>query len=83
MKYLIRGVSRETIKWGRQGIIIRKIYATSETSDGIALGYGAKMRMIRRLNNGDRFVFSLDVAESDLPILRPYKQALAKWQAPH
>lgn len=85
---LLFGVASALAELGKQGIIIRKICATSETETGIALSLHARMRTVRRLkppreNKPARYAFELDVATSDLPLLREYKQALAEWQQLH
>ena len=64
---------------GRRGVIISKIYATSETTTGINLAMHAQMKQIGRISPG-RYAFELDVASSDLPLLKFYKKALAEWR---
>lgn len=87
---LLFGVAGALAELGKQGIIIHRICATSETETGIALSLHAKMKTVRRLkpprpkeNKPARYAFELDVATSDLPLLREYKQALAEWQQSH
>jgi hypothetical protein len=70
-------------KLGSKGIIIKKIYATSETVTGIAMGFSVKMEQFGKLLGAGRFRFVLDVEKSDLPLLLPYKQALALWKQEH
>lgn len=90
MQRLLLGVRDALADLGKQGIIINKIYATSETDTGIALSMHAKMKTIRRLKAPNRkkqeparYAFELDVATSDLPLLQPYKRAIAEWQQSH
>ncbi|MBV9021401.1 MAG: hypothetical protein JOZ71_11860 [Ktedonobacteraceae bacterium] len=80
---LLRGTALEMAKLGAQGVIITKIYATSETVTGIEMAYSAKMEMFGKPFKGGRFRYVLDVEKSDLPLLQPYKRALAQWQQEH
>lgn len=87
---LLLGTSHELAKLGSQGIILRKVYATSETTTGIALSIHAQMKMVKRLKVGDpekneppRYAFELDVATSNIPLLREYRQALQIWKEQH
>lgn len=77
---LIRHTAIEMAKLGSQGIKISKIYATSETVTGIAMGFSAKMDQFGKPLGEGRFRFVLDVDESELPLLQPYKRELAKWE---
>jgi len=85
---LLLGTSHELARLGRQGIVLRKVYATSETETGIALSIHAQMKRIKRLkaanpekNEPGRYSFELDVATSNVPLLREYQQAIRTWQA--
>lgn len=82
MQHLLRGTVRALAELGQQGMIIRRIYATSETESGINLAMHAKMRQIGRISP-ERYAFVLDVASSDLLLLRAYQAALAEWQREH
>ena len=79
MQRLLFGTARAMAELGKKGVIIRKVYATSETSTGINLAMHAHMRQIGRISP-DRYAFELDVATSTLPLLRSYKKALAEWR---
>lgn len=79
LRRLLRGTARELAKLGRKGIIITNFYATSETPTGIAMGFSANMSLFGN-PIGKRLTFSLDVNNSNLPLLVPYKEALALWQ---
>lgn len=79
LRRLLRGTALEIAKLGRRGVIISKIYATSETPTGIAMGFSAKMEQYSKPLGMGRFRFVLDVEKSDLPLLRPYKKSLAEW----
>lgn len=79
MQRLLFGTARAMAELGRRGVIISKIYATSETTTGINLAMHAQMKQIGRISPG-RYAFELDVASSDLPLLKFYKKALAEWR---
>lgn len=85
---LLLGTARELEKMGKRGVIIRKIYATSETISGIAMATDIKMRRIRTIKKPQghslgRYAYELDVATSDFPLLQSYKRALAEWKQSH
>ncbi len=80
---LIRGTALEMAKLGGEGVYITKIYATSETVTGIAMGFSARMEPFGKPLGMGRFRFVLDVATSNLPLLQPYKSALAEWERQH
>lgn len=80
---LLRGTALEMAKLGNEGIKISKIYATSETVTGIAMGFSAEMMQFGKPLGTGRFRFVLDVEESNLPLLKPYKKALAAWEKEH
>jgi hypothetical protein len=77
---LLRGTALEMGKLGGKGIKINKIYATSETVTGITMGFSAKMKQMGKPLGGGRFRFIMDVEETDIPLLHPYKTALAEWE---
>lgn len=85
MQRLLNGVAREIGEMGKQGIIIPTIYATSDTPTGIAMSLHAKMQPLGKMKHSDgkRFAFKLDVATSDLPLLRNYKRAIAEYKRAH
>jgi hypothetical protein len=41
------------------------------------------MEMFGKPFKGSRFRYVLDVQQSDIPLLHPYKRALAEWQKAH
>jgi hypothetical protein len=77
---LLRGTALEMAKLGEKGIIIKRIYATSETTTGIAMAFSAKMEQYGKPLGTGRFRFILDVEKSDIPFLRPYNKALEQWK---
>jgi hypothetical protein len=83
LRLLLRGTALAMASLGRKGVKISKIYAISETVTGIEMGFSAQMEQFGRPLKGGRFRFVLDVASSNIPILRPYKYALAEWETRH
>jgi hypothetical protein len=78
VQFLLRGVRREAGQLGRKGVLITKIYATSDTPTGIATAihigmeeYGPRV--------GKRLRFVLDVEKSQAFLLDDYKRGLAEW----
>ncbi len=80
---LLRGTALAMAELGNEGVNITKIYATSETVTGIAMGFNAKMEQFGKPLGMGRFRFVLDVETSDLPLLHPYKKAFAAWNKEH
>jgi hypothetical protein len=79
LRRLLLGAVRDM---GSKGILISKIYATSETETGIAMSIHAQMKSLGKIGK-DRYAFELDVATSELPLMQVYKRAYAEWQAIH
>lgn len=70
------------VAWGGNGIDIKSIDACGGFDDGRhILNSGGFMSLGVKDNN--REIFTLDIDQSDLQILRPYKQALAIWKTQH
>ncbi|MBA2679029.1 MAG: helix-turn-helix domain-containing protein [Ktedonobacteraceae bacterium] len=80
---LLQGVKAELEEMGSRGIIIDKIFGTSETPTGIAMGFSASMQQFGKPLGEGRFRFVMNVEESELSIFDPYKEALIKWQKLH
>jgi hypothetical protein len=83
---LFLGLRHELIKWGYKGYIIHRVYATSETQDGVMMA--AKFHMqsrgrIRGSKRKKRFAFELDPFTSDYPMFRDYRKALEHWEYDH
>jgi hypothetical protein len=79
VQHLLRGVKREMEQLGRRGIIITKLYVTSDTPSGIAMAlhagmdeYGPRM--------GKRLRFVMDIAGSNSFLLDDYKRGLSEWR---
>lgn len=85
-KILFRKLEMELKLWGEKGYIIDKVYATSETPSGIDAASSFKMASLGRVRGSSgkrRYAYVLDVAQSDLRYLKPYKLALEKWRVQH
>jgi len=76
---LIRGVIREVNKLGKRGVIITKIYATSETPTGIAMSIHAGMEQFGE-KTGKRLKFRMDIKTSKVFIAQSYKKGFEEWQ---
>jgi hypothetical protein len=69
------------VEWGKRGVDIATIDACAGTEDG--------ERILRRAGfkytgiHNEREMYHLDIDETHLKILQPYKTALAKWQEQH
>jgi hypothetical protein len=86
-KMLFVGLRHEITRWGREGFIINRVYATSETKSGIELAADFHMRSLGRIRgsrNHKRYAFELDPRnEPGHPIFRDYCKALAIWVEAH
>lgn len=76
---LLRGTMRELEKLGEQGIIITKIYATSESPTGIAMAVHLGMEQVPG-KIGRRVKFVLNIDNSDSLLASRYKRGLEKWK---
>lgn len=76
---LLRGVQAEIEKLGRQGIIIPKLYAFSESKKGIAMCTLMGMQPYAP-HVGRRYTFWLDVMHSPELLVQGYQRGLAEWQ---
>ena len=76
---LIRGIMRELHKLGTQGVIITKVYATSQTPTGIAMAMHGEMQEFgARL--GKRLTFVLDMQNTQSFLANSYQKGLALWK---
>lgn len=79
VRVLIRGLMSEMRKLGQKGILITKIYATSETPTGISMAIHAGMETFgERL--GKRLTFIMDTETTKSFLLDSYKEGLAEWK---
>ena len=74
---LLSGLIKILTEMGRHGIEITKIYATSDTPDGIRILKKAGFQVVHESRKG-RLSFELDIANSNEKILVEYKDNLAK-----
>ena len=79
VQFLLRGVRREAEQLGRKGVILTKIYATSDTPTGIATAIHIGMDEYSP-KAGKRLRFVLDVEKSQSFLLDDYKKGLAEWR---
>jgi hypothetical protein len=77
---LLSGLIKTLTEMGRNGIEIAKIYATSDTTDGIRILKKAGFQVVHESRKG-RLSFELDIANSNEKILAEYKDNLAIWKA--
>lgn len=76
---LLRGVKADFEEWGRQGILVPRLYAYSESKKGVAMC--ALMGMQQYAPPvGRRYTFWLDVLHSSGFLVGGYQWELAKWQ---
>ena len=83
---LLSGLRDEMSNWGRKGYIIRKIYCTSEESDGIALALEIRMQSLGKIPGSrgkKRYAFELDPYLSTHPIIKSYAQSIDQWKEQH
>lgn len=80
MLVLLRGLSKTLNEMGRRGILITKIYATSETPTGIAMAMHLGMKeMPPRI--GKRIRFELDTKdEATSFLIKSYQKGLSEWK---
>ncbi|MBA2394693.1 MAG: helix-turn-helix domain-containing protein [Ktedonobacteraceae bacterium] len=79
---LLRGLRKELHKLGKRGVILTKIYATSETPTGIAMSIHAGMEAYGP-TIGKRLTFILDVATSTSFLAKSYREGFSEWQKEH
>ena len=77
---LLTGLIKALTEMGRSGIEITKIYAISDTAEGIRILKKAGFQIIHESRRG-RLSFELDIANSNEKILTEYKDTLAIWKA--
>lgn len=78
VRVLMRGMIKEMKKLGEEGIVLTKIYATSETPTGIAMAIHAGMETYGE-KLGKRLKFVMDVKNSRSFLLDGYKEGFSEW----
>jgi len=76
---LLRGVRADFETWGRQGIIVPKLYAYSESKKGVAMCALMGMQQYAPPVH-KRYTFWLDVFHSSEFLVQGYQHGLAEWQ---
>ncbi|WP_201363291.1 hypothetical protein [Dictyobacter formicarum] len=79
VRVLIRGLTNELGKLGRRGVILSKVYATSETPTGIAMALHVGMEQFGK-KLGKRLTFVLDPTTSESFLVDEYKNGLHEWK---
>ncbi len=74
---LLHGVSKEFEQLGKQGIIIPRLYAYTESKSGILISVRMKMRQYAEPVR-NRYTYWLDVLQSPIPLVRNYQRALGE-----
>jgi hypothetical protein len=78
---LLKRIVSAVIDLGNQGIIIKKIYARSDTVDGERTMKALGMTQIRTTTSHQNFV--IDVEQSGLPMVVKYREKLAHYLQKH
>lgn len=79
---LLMHVRDTLVEWGSKGIDIKSIDACGGFEDGKRLLQHAGFTNLGITPN-NREIYTLDIDQSELRPLEPYKQALAKWKSQH
>lgn len=80
---LLRKFGTETlVDWGKAGVDIKSIDACAGTALGKRILTSAGFTSLG-IKLGTRDMYTLDIDQSDLHPLQPYKAALAEWKANH
>jgi hypothetical protein len=82
VRVLIRGTMQEMRNLGKRGVILTKIYATSETPTGIAMALHAGMETYGE-KLGKRLKFVMDVETSKSFLLDSYREGFSEWKSSH
>lgn len=84
--YLLRHLVTTTlVEWANRGIDIATVDACAGTQDGERILKRSGFTFAGRFNvsHEERDMYHLDIDASTLPLLKPYKQALAEWKKEH
>lgn len=77
--HLLFGMTRVLEEWGKQGVDIIKVYANGGSIYGKRLLETAGFTKLGERRD-NRFIYELDIAMSDLQVLRPYKDAITEYK---
>ncbi len=79
-------MANELTRWGEQGYIIDKIYATSETQSGIEMANEFSMLSLGKIRGSKgkkRFAYVIDPIHSTNHFFKAYRAALEQWREEH
>lgn len=74
--HLISGAARVLEDYAKQGILIKKLFATSNKTDGVGLARKLGFKEIPLPPNGEKLAFELDTNTSNSPLLREYQKIM-------
>jgi predicted DNA-binding transcriptional regulator AlpA len=72
--YLISGTRRVIDEFARQGIIIKKLFATSNKAEGVELAHRLGFQETSLPSNSEKLAFELDLETSMSPLVRKYRE---------
>lgn len=77
--YLLHGLAKTMQEWGAKGIEIKSVDACGATDEGVHILQSAGFTFLGQ--KGRRKMYHLEIDESNLKLLRPYKIAFARWRS--
>lgn len=80
--HLLRGVAGVLRSWGEHGVEIVSVHAAGTTPEGRRILKNAGFQELGE-PVPNRVIYELDISQSDLKLLRIYKEALATWKQEH
>lgn len=81
MLVLLRGTAEELKKLGRRGVIIKKLYARSQSPTGIAMAIHTGMQEYKPMPRTGKLVrFELDIETSHAYLAQAYKEGFEEWK---
>jgi len=79
--YLLHGLAKTMQEWGEKGIEIKSVDACGASDEGEHILQSAGFTFLGL--KGKRRMYHLEIEESNLKLLRPYKKAFANWKQAH
>ena len=86
MAVMLHKFSQDMVTWAQEGIEVTKLYAYSETMEGIFLCFKLGMELTekpRNVRGRPHYKFVLDIEKSNHPLVSAYKMALAEYKQAH
>lgn len=81
MLVLLRGAAEELKKLGRRGVVIKKLYARSQSPTGIAMAIHTGMQEYKPMPRTGKLVrFELDIETSHAYLAQAYKEGFEEWK---